>query len=309
VSRRALRWAGGTVAVLAIAALVLTGTGTVGSTLALFNGETQNTGSSFAGGWIGAATGAAATPSGYDVALAWTPGTHGPVTGQQLFGVDNTTSSNCTGAAYALLATMASASTASYTDASRGNASNDGDWFCYEMVSTSATVWTAATALSAVQIGLVANGISMANVGTAGRINANDTITITFNQRPILPTGNVKICVVAPSTIVIGDTTATGNGSANCAAGDAFNVGKVTLAGATIGTTVKYAASPYTLSSGAPWTMTITIAGSATTSIVTGSPTWTLTPASSILSFITTHQATMCSAAKTTCQPTTTTNF
>ena len=306
MSRRALRWAGGTVAALAFAALVLTGTGTIGSTFALFNGETQNANSSFAGGWVGAASGASATPSGYDVALAWTPGTHGPVTGQQLFGVDNTTTASCTGAAYALLATMASATTAAYTDASRGNATNDGDWFCYEMVSTSATVWTAATPLSGVQIGLVANGISMANVGTAGRINANDTITITFNQRPILPTGNVRVCVVAPSTIVIGDTTAT---VGTCAAGDAFNVGKVTVSGATLGTTVKYATSTYTLSSGAPWTMTLTLAGSGTTSTVTGTPTWTLTPASSILSFVTTHQATMCSAAKTTCQPTTTTNF
>jgi len=308
MTRRALRSAGGAVVVLAFVALLFS-TGPLGNTLALFNGETQNAGSTFAGGWVGAATSPTATASGYDMVLGWTPGTHGPVTGQQLFGVDNTTNSNCTGAAYALLATMASASTATYTDASRGNAGNNGNWFCYELVSTSATVWTAQTALPAVQLGLVANGLSTANVGTAGTINSNDTITVTFNQKPILPTGNVKVCVVAPSTIVIGDTTATGNGSANCAAGDAFNVGKIALTGATIGTTVKYATSTYTLSATAPWTMVLTLAASGTTSTVTGTPTWKFTPASSILSTITTHQATICTAATANCQPTATTNF
>jgi len=306
VSRRALRSAGGAIVVLAVVALLLS-SHRIGSTLALFNGETQNAGSTFAGGWVGAAAGPAATPSGYDMSLAWTPGTHGPVTGQQLFGVDNTTNSNCTGAAYALLATMASASTAAYTDASRGNAGNNGDWFCYEMVSTSATVWTAATPFPAVQLGLVANSLATANVGTAGRINANDTITVKFNQKPIIPTGNVRVCVVAPATIVVGDTTATG--PAACNAGDAFNIGKITLTGATIATTVKYTTSTFSLSTTAPWTLVITLAGSGTLSTVTGTPTWKFTPAASILSTITTHQATICTAATANCQPSATTNF
>ncbi len=308
MSRRALRSAGGAIVVLAYVALLLSSR-PLGNTLALFNGETQNAGSTFAGGWIGAAAGPTATPSGFDMSLAWTPGTHGPVTGQQLFGVDNTTNSNCTGAAYALLATMATATTATYTDASRGNAGNNGNWFCYQMVSTSATVWTAATPFPAVQLGLVANGLSTANVGTAGRINSNDTITITFNQKPIIPTGNVKVCVVPPGTIVIGDTTATGTGSANCAAGDAYNVGVITLTGATIATKVKYALSTYTLSATAPWTMVITLGNSGTLSTVTGTPTWKFTPAASLLSTITTHQATICTAATANCQPSATTNF
>ena len=307
MSPRALRWAGGTVAVLVLAALLLS-TGPLGNTLALFNGETQNPGSTFAGGWVGAAATPTATASGYDMALAWTPGTHGPVTGQQLFGVDNTTSSNCTGAAYALLATMASAATAAYTDASRGNAGNDGDWFCYELVSTSATTWTAQTALPAVQLGLAANGLSIANVGTAGRVNANDTITVTFNQKPIQPTGNVNVCVVSTGgPIVIGDTSAPG--ASACHAADAFNIGELTLAGATLGTTVKYNTSTYTLSAAAPWTMTLTLAGSATTSTVTGTPTWTFVPASTVKSTITVHQATICTTANANCRPTSTNNF
>src|ERR1700690_3378569 len=101
----------------------------VGSTSALFNGETKNAGSGFAGGWVGAPSAASASALGYDMSLAWTVGTHGPVTGQQLYGVDNGTtslSSNCTGAAYSLLTTLASASTAAYTDSSRGTLGTDG---------------------------------------------------------------------------------------------------------------------------------------------------------------------------------------
>ncbi len=307
MNRRALRWAGGAVVVLAFAGLLLS-TGPLGSTLALFNGETQNPNSTFAGGWVDAAASPSATASGYDMALAWTPGTHGPVTGQQLYGVDNTTNSNCTGAAYALLHTMASATTAAYTDASRGTLANDGDWFCYELVSTSATVWTAATPLAAVQLGLVANSLAITNVGTAGTINRNDQIVVTFNQRPILPSNNGRVCVIAPSgPIVLGDSSATGNRA--CGTGDGYNIGKITLAGATLGTTVKFTNMTFTLSASAPWTMTLTLNAQTATSAVTGTPTWTFTPAATIHSFITTHQATICSAATTTCQPTSTNNF
>jgi hypothetical protein len=199
---------------------------------------------------------------------------------------------------------MASASTNGYTDASRGTAANDGDWFCYEIVSTSATVWTALAPLPAFQIGLVANGLSITNLGTAGRIEKNDTIKITFNQRTNLGTGNIKVCVWSSGTIVVGDTALT------ClTSGDSYSVGKLTLAGATIPSNLAFTSSTVSLSGSAPWTITITLAGTNSTATMSGSPTWTFTPAAGILSFATTHQATICSAAKTTCQPTTTTNF
>ena len=303
MNRRSLRWTGCAIAALSLAALLLS-SGSIGDTLALFNGETQNAGSTFAGGWIGAPSAATSSVSGYDASFAWTPGTHGPVTGQQLWGVDNTTNSNCTGAAYASLATMASATTAAYTDASRGTAANDGDWFCYELVSTSATVWTALDPLPAFQIGLVANALSIANSNIAGRIEKNDTIKITFNQRTNLGTANIRVCVWSTGSIVLGDTTG------GCTAStDAYSVGKMTVAGATIPGNLAFNTSTVSLSTSAPWTMTITLAGTNSTATMTGSPTWTLTPAAGILSFATTHQATICSAAKTTCQPTTTTNF
>jgi hypothetical protein len=306
VSPKALRRAALAIVTLSAAALALS-SGVVGNTTALFNGETQNAASTFAGGWVDAPAALVSTPSGYDVTFSWTPGTHGPVTGQQLTGVDNGTSSDCTGAAYTLISTLPAA-TNSYTDSSSGSATNNGDWFCYELVSTSATVWTAQLD-QVLQLGLVANGLSTSNAAgrcggapatASGKIDCNDKIVITFNQKPILPASPIKVCVWATGTIVIGDTQAT------CAAStDAYSVGKLT--GGTLGSNVAYTSSAFTLSASAPWTMTITLGTAIGTSTVSG--TWTLTPAAGILSTITTHQATICTATSTTCQPTSSTTF
>ena len=102
----------------------------------------------------------------------------------------------------------ASAATATYTDSSRGTLANDGNWFCYQLVSTSATSWTSPLALSAVQLGLVTTAVQISNVtgGTANRIQKNDTIKLTFNQRTNLGTGNIKVCVYATGVIQLGDT-------------------------------------------------------------------------------------------------------
>jgi hypothetical protein len=299
VSRKALRQA--VLAIVILAALVLAlSSGTVGSTFALFNGETQNAGTSFAGGWIDPPAALTATAAGYDVALAWTPGTHGPVTGQKLYGVDNTTSSSCTSVTYAPIGTLAAATTAAYTDSSRGTAANNGNWFCYQLVSTSATVWTAPTN-QAVQLGLVATGIAIANVGTNNSINANDTITITFNQQTNLPaSGTTKVCVLTAGKIIIGAT----SGGSSCASGDGYSGGVIT--GVTIGSNRVYQSSTFTTTATAPWRLTITLVGTGTS---TYSGTATLTPASGILSAATTHQATLCTAAAATCRPATTTHF
>jgi hypothetical protein len=304
---KALRQAALAIAILAAVALALS-TGVVGSTSALFNGETQNAGSVFAGGWVDAPSTLTATPSGYDVNLAWTPGVHS-VTGQKVNGVDNVGVASCTGAAWTPIATLGSATTAAYPDPSRGTAANNGNWFCYQLQSTSATAWTAETT-KAVQLGLVANGLSTVNAASkcsggstptpvTGKTDCNDKIVITFNQKPILPASPIRVCMWASGTIVIADTLLC------LASTDGYGVAKLT--GGTLGTNVAYSSSPYTLSTVAPWTMTITLAGSTTTSTVSG--TWTLTPAAGILSAVTTHQATICSAAKPTCQPTSSTTF
>jgi hypothetical protein len=307
VRHSALRRAVGACVVLSASAMLL-GNSVVGTTFASFNGETSNANSAFAGGWIGAPTLATAVPSGYDMSLNWTPGTHGPVTGQQLFGVDNTTNSSCTGAAYVSLTGLATASTAAYTDPSRGTAANNGNWYCYQLVSTSLTSWTASLALPAVQLGLVTKAVQITNGGTANRIEKNDTIKLTFNQRTNLPTTNIKVCTY-PTVIVIGDPTS-GN---NCAASPpaTSSVGRLTITGATIPSVLSFNASTVALTTAsAPWTATITLLGTNSTATMTGTPTsWAFTASSSVLSFATTHQATMCSATTANCQPTTATNF
>lgn len=300
---KALRHAALALVTLSCIALALS-TGIVGSTFALFNGETQNTASTFAGGWIGAPTGPTARASGYDMSLAWTAGAHGPITGQTLNGVDNNTSSNCTGAAYSLISSGLTATATTYTDSSRGNGTNNGHWFCYQLVSTtSPLLWTASTAFGAVQLGLVTTGISIANVGANNSVNANDTITLTFNQQTNLAaSGTTKVCVVNSGSndrVIIGDTA----GGNSCAVGDGYTVGLIT--GVTISGNQVYRNSTYTTTNTSPYTMTITLVGGGT---ATYSGTSTFTPSSSILSSVTTHQATMCTTA-TICRPTTTTHF
>jgi hypothetical protein len=294
--QKALRRAALALVTLSATALVLS-TGVVGSTVAIFNGETQNASSTFAGGWIDAPSTFTATASGYDVALGWTPGTHGPVTGQQLNGVNNGTNPNCTGAGYLPVSTLSS-SAAAYADSNRGSSIN-GNWFCYQLVSTSATVWTA-QATHALQVGLATTGISLANSGTNNSVNAGDTITLTFNQKTNFPaSGTTKICVRQNGRIIIGDTV----GGGACADNDGYNVGVIT--GVTIGTNRPYGSSTYTTSASAPWTMTITVGGSNTS---TYSGTGTFTPSATILSAATTHQATMCVSGST-CQPITAAHF
>jgi len=298
---KALRQAALAIVTISAIAFVLS-TGVVGSTFALFNGETQNAASAFAGGWIGAPTGLTATPGGYDVSLAWTIGNHGPITGQTLNGVNNGTNPSCTGAGWAPI-TSVSAATATYSDASRGNAGTNGNWFCYQLISTTASTWNA-TATQSTQLGLVTSGIALANVGTNNSINANDTITLTYNQRTNqAASGTTKVCVIAgsPGKVIIGDTT----GGNSCSTGDGFTVGVIT--GATIVGNQVYRFSTFTTTTvSAPWTMAIKLVGGGT---ATYSGTATFTPSASILSFATTHQATMCNTVATTCQPTTTTHF
>ena len=287
-----------------MAAALLIGNGVVGSTFALFNGETTNASSAFAGGWVAAASGATATASGYDVALAWTPGSQ-QVTNQQILGVDNGTSSNCTGAAYANITSFANNTSSSYTDSNRGSTIN-GNWFCYEIVNTSPTVWTATTILPALQVGLVTSAVQVTNVLTAGSIAKTDTITLTFNQKTNLTAGTIKVCAFGSAkTIVIGDTK-----PGNCGnSGDGYTIGKLTTTATMGANDINFSTSTTAVSASAPWTLTITLAGSNTVDAVGASPTWTFTPSNTIKSNAVTNQATMCITATSTCQPTTTSNF
>lgn len=296
----ALRRAIGAGMVIAAAALLF-GNHIVGLTGATFNASATNAGSAFAGGWIGKPTSPTATASGYDVKLTWTPGTAGPVTGQTIKGTDNGTSSNCSGAAYTDFSYTVTAAAASSTDSNRATTApvGNGDWVCYEVVSTSATVWTQATPLSALQVGLAATGVAISNGGTSGSIDQNDTITVTFNQAVAassVPT-TVKVCVF-PNTIVIGDPS---SGSKCNSASDVPSIGTLT-------TTTALANSRFTGSTASVSGSTVTIKLSTGGAVSASGASWTFTPATTILSSATVDQASACTSGSN-CQPTTSSNF
>jgi len=449
---------------IAAAVLVLTSGAIVGGTFASFTADTQQNTSTFAGGFVGAATGLSVTPSGYDAQLAWTPGTHGPVTGQTLNFLDNGSSSSCPTTGYSLVANMASAGTSSYTASNpatttiaashnietpnllnaginnavtaivmknnasfaftsnfviqidseqmlvtaQGGAGNknwtvqrgyngttaashlanaavtqisvnvtsasgfpgtngytinidsenmtvnsgagtttwlvtrgansttkashasgamvtqvpdpvDGHYYCYQMVSTSATNWTATASFPATQMGLVATSITLANggSGTSGHVDTGDTITIVFNQAPTGITtgsGTRDVCVVdtaSPAAIVLNDSAGC-HGSTD--ANDAGVISGLTLSGGGMGganAIVNCNTSTVSLTGS---TLTITVGGAGACAAGSGTPvsssgSGTYTPASSILSSAVTDQAPVCTSATYGCLPTTTGNF
>jgi hypothetical protein len=223
------------------------------------------------------------------------------VTGQTIAGTDNGSSSNCSGAAYTDFSFTLGAAANTTTDANRG-VSRNGDWVCYEIVSTSATVWTQALTLAALQVGLAANSLSISNGGTSGTIDGGDTITVTFNQSVNLSnSSSVKICVFGSpdNTILIGDQ----RGGASCGSvtSDGYNIGKLTTS--TTLASARFTGSNLTVSGN---TITITL-GSGGSSSASGAS-WTFTPASSIQSNAPADNAPACTSGST-CQPTTGSNF
>jgi len=285
--------------------VVLLSSGLIGSTFAIFSAETQNANSTFAGGWIDPPASLTPTPSGYDIGLTWTPGTHGPVTGQQLYGVDNGNTSSCTGVTYSAIGSAMSAATATYTDTNRGTTTNNGNWFCYQLVSTSATSWTA-SAVKSVQLGLVAKSIAWTDASaplTPGTLTNGDKLTITFNQQTNLAaSGTITVCARTTGGIRIGAT-------GGCSNTVGVNIG--VISGATVGANKNFTSSGYVTTASAPFTLTITLGGSgggtpgtsfSGTSTFTG-PTSSGTSVKSSL----TPQAVLCARAVSACQPTTTT--
>ena len=305
----ALRRATSAAIVIAAAAL-LAGNGVVGGTWAVFTGQTKNAGSVFANGWLDPAAAGTVTASGWNTSLAWTPGTTG-LTGQELWGVNNGTSSTCTGATYSSLTTLASAATSSYTDTGRGTSPTNGNWFCYRLVSTrSGSSWTATYDFPAVQLGLATTDVTLTDVGTALRFEKNDTITLTFNQRIVntgLPaSGSLRVCLFGASdTILIGDTTSNCNNVTDTAA-----IGKLVANAGTSWsrTTMNLSSSTYTISTTAPYQMVITLAGTNQNSNMTGWTSWTYTPSGTPQSFAD-ATTTVCTAANATCVPTVNGNF
>lgn len=306
--RNALRRAIGAALILLLASVAASRGHVVSSTLALFNAETKNAGSSFADGWVGPPSNLRVTSlSGNGVNLAWTVGTPNVDT-QTLLGYDGgtTVGGSCNGifdGAYTTtVGTIADNTTASYADSSRASGIN-GHYYCYELQenSTAYSTWKGAATLRA-QVGMFASAVANANVLTSGRVAKTDTITITWSQRTSITATSTLVCVYTDGTILIGDT---GTGSQCRGSGDGYTIAKLKSSG-TLGTQVKFGSSSVSSTTSAPFTTKITLAGSNTTSTVSGSPTWTLTPSTSVLS--NTGSVAAC-ASGSNCTPTTTSSF
>ncbi|HEX7083626.1 MAG TPA: hypothetical protein VF186_05895 [Gaiellaceae bacterium] len=293
MTHRALRRAAIVSLFLIVASALALGGGRIGSTFAVFNGETTNAGSVFAAGWIGAPSAPATTVSGANVTLTWTPGAHGPITGQQLLGADNGNSSSCSSPTYGTIGSTLSATATSTTDTGRGSSAN-GHWFCYAMRSVTASSWTAQTAAAPVRIGFFMTGIAIGASG--GTVDNNDTVAITFNQQPSTPTVS-RVCVFASAkTLILGDTSSTCSST-----GDSYTVGKLVTTGSVTndnnyGATISRSGN----------TLTVTISGNNTPATSVGSGTWTFTPAALTSAA---GSAALCTSSGSNCLPTPTGNF
>ncbi|MHB1988040.1 MAG: hypothetical protein ACYCSF_08650 [Acidimicrobiales bacterium] len=211
-----------------------------------------------------------------------------------------------TSAAYTASSSQASVSVTSATaNASYTTSSTASDV-------TSWTSWTTA-AYASTQVGFAATSAVITNGGTAGTIDSGDTIAVTFNQPPsALPSTADPVCTFASAnTILLGDATGTCT-----SATDAYVFGKLVISNTgSFTNSVTYAVS-YAPLSGDTITLTIgasktKVKGSYIDSTISPSPspvpTWTFTPATSLVSATgsvaactsNTHLASLCQPAST----------
>jgi hypothetical protein len=180
---------------------------------------------------LAAPTGLTGAASGHNVNLSWTAGTNG--SGYAIAAAANGTSTNCAAASFSALTTTAGTSV---TDT--GRFSPQGTIECYRVTTTFGT-WSSQTGnpTVAVRLGVVAQSIAIANGGTAGRLDAGDTLTITFNQAITTASGPVtgnNVCTNTSGTIMLG---VTGTGG-TCSTATATTVG--TLTSLTINLAARY---------------------------------------------------------------------
>jgi hypothetical protein len=282
VVRQVLRRAGNSWLVLGLLGILFAG-GFVGSTLGYFDATVDQGTTSLPGGYVAAATSQTATASGYDGVVTWAlPDTTG-VQGQQILMSDNSTSTDCSAVTYSSTVATLSPSASTYTDSNRTATTGAGDQFCYAVRTYWTTnSWDHVARAPATQLGLVVDSVAIHNGGTANKVDTNDTIVLTFNQQPATP-ANGTICTFhSGGIILIGDSTCS-------VATDNYVIGK--LAGFTVGGVGHQKRSAtVTVSSSPPWTMTVKVTQTGQT--VSGSGTFT--PSPSLVSAVTTDQATVC---------------
>jgi hypothetical protein len=213
-----------------LAAVLLAGTATAIASFTTTSSASQTVSSRN----LGAPTGLSGAASGHNVNLSWTAGTSG--SGYAIAAAANGTSSNCAAAAFAALTTTAGTG---ITDA--GRFTPQGTFECYGVTTTYGT-WSSQTGnpTVAVQIGVVAVSVDVANGTRAGRLNQGDTITITFNQ-PIStasgPIASNSVCTNTNGTVMVG---VAGTGT-SCPTTSATTVG--TLTGLSINRAARFDAS------------------------------------------------------------------
>lgn len=271
MSRRPLAAASLVAALCVCVSAILLAGGRVGETFAFFNGETENAGSAFAGGWIDPPSSLTAGVGGADVNLSWTPAAHPPVTGQQLYLADNGTTSSCDGVTYAPLGTALAADAASAVDSGRGSTAN-GHWLCYRIDST-VGAWTATATFPAVRAGFFATAVAVGNGGSAQTLDDGDTFSVTFDQPPATPSSTAVCTFADPDNVVlVGDAA----GCASSGDANAFALASsVTLTNSGV-YTASYSVSGNTLTA----TIVSSPAAPDLPTTAGGTPSWTFTPSS-----------------------------
>ncbi len=277
-----LRRAGDSWLVLGLLAILFVG-GFAGSTFGYFDASVDQGTSSLPGGYVAAATSQTATASGYDGIVTWAlPDTTG-VQGQQILMSDNSTSTDCSAVTYTSTVATLTSTARTYTDSNRTATTGAGDQFCYAVCTYWATnSWDHVARAPATQLGLVVDSVVLHSGSTAGTLSTNDTIVLTFNQKPATP-ANGTICTFHTGGIIlIGDSTCS-------VATDTYAIGE--LSGYTVGGVGhQKRTATVTVSTSAPWTITVKLTQTGQT--VSGSGTFT--PSSSLVSAATTDQATVC---------------
>jgi hypothetical protein len=301
--KRALRRAASSRRLFVLAALLLV-VAPVGGTWAFFAADTTSATSQFTGGWVGEASGLSTpTVTGLDASMNWTKATHlDTLTSQTLTYADQNTSSTCNGASYSnsigSIGTVASYTTSGFTSALNGH------YVCFKLVSNDNNWSSSGVVFPIVHLGLFPIAYASANGGTLNQADANDTITITFDQNlaaSSLPASGstIDVCFLA-TMIVVGDTSGCSNTS------DAYTIGQING----ISNTRNFDADQSIITV-ANATISIVLgtshngvnAHSGTMSNVASS---TFTAATTIKSSATTDQASACTASANGCVPTAT---
>lgn len=280
-----LRRAGNSWLVLGLLAILFVG-GFAGSTFGYFDATVDQGTTSLPGGYVAAATSQTATASGYDGVVTWAlPDTTG-VQGQQILMSDNSTSTDCSAVTYSTTVATLPAAASTYTDSNRTATSGAGDQFCYAVRTYWTTnSWDHVARAPATQLGLVVDSVVIHSGSTAGTLSTNDTITLTFNQKPAAP-ANGTICTFGTGEVIlVGDATCSNLNT------DPWVIAKFT--GFTVGGVGhQKRTATVTVSTTAPWTMTVKVTQTGQT--VSGSGTFT--PSPSLVSAATSDQATVCTS-------------